>query len=551
MQPLEHRRLFAGGSFDPSFGGGTTLVTNFTDGSTVLNDVAVTPDGGTLAGGYFVRQANGEPVDVPQMALAKYRFDGSLDPTFGAAGQIVATPRGIKAALDLALLDDGSFIVIGSSASGYSTRANLMLKFTPDGRVDTSFGSNGRVTLPMSAAALSVGVDGAVYVAGQIDRDGAIMRYSTRGRLDTTFADSGTFLTSAAFVEPADTTFVFDSVAVDSRGRIVAAGTRRDTGSVSNPTNHFDVRAIRLDTTGSLDIDFGGDAGFFSAANTFDTMLPNEGTSVGALTLGADDAIFLTFIPHEGQIPLVAKLTIGGRIDNSFSTDGVTELSVRATRFPLAPSVVEQVDGKLIFAGAVERSGRSVFAVERLDPTGAPDPTYGVDGVATVTYKRIACESRAVALAPDGSLVVGGIVGSVQPGGINDSRRFALARLFREEGPAGQLIPKTLRISQSGFVFDVIWRDDDVIDQSRIDGGDLRIFGADGIARKAKLSSVAISLDGKMITARYRLPAIDGVSFSQSDNGSYAVKVFGSQVFDETGASTTKRTLGAIRVRIV
>lgn len=547
IESLERRQFLSAGAIDPAFNGQAIVTTNYAGATSVLSDLIVWADGGFVAGGYAIPQTLGGP-DSPQMALTKYTFTGAIDTSFGANGQIVATPRGLKGALDMAALDDGSFLVLGSSVSGFSTRANLLLKFTPDGLVDTTFGNNGKVSIPFSATSVAVGAGNIIYIAGQADRDGAVARYSPRGGLDLDFGLNGMFTTANLFSNTDDTSFFFDSISLDSTGRIYAAGTQRDEGAIGGA--QFDVRAVRVDEDGSLDAAFGG-LGFVSAGATF-AGVASEGVAFGAIVVGPDDRPVLAAAPSSGEQTFISKLQADGSTDLAYGGgDGVAVVDADASRYPLHGSILEQVDGKILFAGATQRDGRNVFSVERLDANGLPDATYGSGGLATVTFKKIPGEARVCALAPDGTVVVGGVVGSVQNDGSLDSRRFSVARLLREEGPAGQLIPKTLRVEQSGFVFDIIWRDDDALNELSIDGGDLRVYGADGIARRAKLTSMASSSDGKIVTARYRLPALNGVTFNSSNNGLYTVKVQPNQVADDDGVFASRRTLGNIRIRIV
>lgn len=544
IESLECRRFLSAGAIDPAFNGQAIVTTNYAAATSVLSDLIVWADGGFVAGGYAIPQTLTGP-DAPQMALTKYTFTGAIDTSFGTNGQIVATPRGLKGALDMAALDDGSFLVLGSSVSGFSSRANLLLKFTPNGLVDTTFGNNGKVSIPFSATSVAVGAGNVIYIAGQADRDGAVARYSPRGGLDLDFGVNGMFTTSNLFSNTDDTSFFFDSISLDSTGRIYAGGTHRDEGAVGGA--QFDVRAVRVDQDGSLDASFGG-LGFVSAGAVFG----GDGVAFGAVVVGPDDRPVLAAAPSSGEQTFVSKLQSDGSVDLAYGGgDGVAVINADAARYPLQGSILEQVDGKILFAGATQRDGRNVFSVERLDAAGLPDQTFGSGGLSTVTFKKIPGEARVCSLAPDGTVVVGGVVGSVQNDGSLDSRRFSVARLLREEGPAGQLIPKTLRVEQSGFVFDIIWRDDDALNELTIDGGDLRIYGADGVARRAKLTSMASSVDGKIVTARYRLPAINGVTFNSSNNGLYTVKVQPNQVADDDGVFASRRTLGNIRIRIV
>ena len=83
---------------DPAFNGGQIVQTTFVGGSSVATDVKALPDGSVLAVGVLNKRKNNHSINESELIVVKYRFDGSLDTSFGAGGEIVATPRGIRAA---------------------------------------------------------------------------------------------------------------------------------------------------------------------------------------------------------------------------------------------------------------------------------------------------------------------------------------------------------------------------------------------------------------------------------------------------------------------
>src|SRR5687767_5606497 len=91
VQTLESRLLFGAGGLDPAFNHAALVSTEFPGGSSVISAMQTLPDGGILAGG-TVRVIEGNTLTTQtKLLLAKYRFDGSLDPSFGIGGKIVNT----------------------------------------------------------------------------------------------------------------------------------------------------------------------------------------------------------------------------------------------------------------------------------------------------------------------------------------------------------------------------------------------------------------------------------------------------------------------------
>ena len=102
-------------------------------------------------------------------------------------------------------------------------------RYRPDGTLDDSFGTDGIVTTPMGAAshadAVALAPRGRIVVAGSMldtrfSRSVfALARYDAAGSLDHTFGRGGTLTTGFRLHDAGA-----DAVAVQRRGKIVAAG---------------------------------------------------------------------------------------------------------------------------------------------------------------------------------------------------------------------------------------------------------------------------------------------------------------------------------------
>src|SRR5438270_11871649 len=77
---------------------------------------------------------------------------GALDPTFGTGGILLGKFSSNTAAAALAVGTDGKILVAGSS-SGIDTSDLLVARYSADGRPDATFGHNGRVVLHPSLGA--------------------------------------------------------------------------------------------------------------------------------------------------------------------------------------------------------------------------------------------------------------------------------------------------------------------------------------------------------------------------------------------------------------
>jgi uncharacterized delta-60 repeat protein len=114
----------------------------------------------------------------------------------------------------------------------------------------------------------------------------------------------------------------------------------------------------------------------------------------------------------------------GGELDTTFGENGL----VRIVAGIGAKAVARQsTDGKLVVAGSFPSAdGWSDFAVIRLNLDGSFDESFGQNGVATVDFDGRGDEATALALQPDGKIVVAGMA---YPHTNASRQRLAVARL--------------------------------------------------------------------------------------------------------------------------
>jgi uncharacterized delta-60 repeat protein len=109
-----------------------------------------------------------------------------------------------------------------------------------------------------------------------------------------------------------------------------------------------------------------------------------------------------------------------GNLDPTFGEDGklVVEMVDHEYEYSKPGALIQQPDGKIIAVGATIDfdAGHMVFAALRLNADGTPDEDFGNEGKALVPVdltegNQSEDEAQAVALAPDGKIVIVGITG--------------------------------------------------------------------------------------------------------------------------------------------
>ncbi len=236
-------RYTPSGALDPTFSGdGVKTVHVGAFGG--AEGVAVQPDGKVLAVG-----PGGDGFTVLRL-----RSNGDLDPTFGNGGVVNTSVGGSSRDQAAAVILIGARIVVAGTADMSDPRANAfaVVRYTPTGRLDPTFGSDGivagRGSYSQRAWALAPAPGNKIVVAGS-DGSGAfrVARYLSSGVLDHAFGGSGTVTTSFGRVFA-----VAHGVAVQADGKVVSGGLAL---SDLPPGDQF--AASRYNEDGTLDNSFG------------------------------------------------------------------------------------------------------------------------------------------------------------------------------------------------------------------------------------------------------------------------------------------------------
>jgi uncharacterized delta-60 repeat protein len=216
-----------------------------------------------------------------------------------------------------------------------------------------------------------------------------------------------------------------NGVALQPDGKVVAVG------SFSFGTTG-DFGVARYNADGSLDPTFSRDGIATIAIDLADSLFDQA----RAVAIQPDGKIVVAGIAVAGTGDntdfAVARLNSNGTLDDSFSGDGIETIAFNlgGTNADGAFAVAIQPDGKIVVAGSCDLGGGDTdFALVRLNPDGAPDPTFDIDGKRTVHFDLGPAggrqdDARSVAIQADGRIVVAGSAGL---GGGNFD--FAVARL--------------------------------------------------------------------------------------------------------------------------
>ena len=314
---------------------------------------------------------DGDPSTAEDIGVARLNANGVPDSGFGNGGKAIvpfnlgdcANGGCSDAALRVDLQSDGKILLVGqATANPDATTGVSMLalaRLTTSGQRDTTFDSDGRVTVRFGSGNAAVG-----YRARQLS-DGA---------------------------------------------HIVAVGG----ANTSNGGSNIDFALVRLDANGALDptfgtggkttygFDIGGGRG--DLATDFAELADGKILVCGEVEVNAPgnyDFGCMRFLVDGSPDPAFARVLIAFDRGGSFYD---------------APLRLESDGhGRFVLAGFSERSSENLdFAVARLDADGLLDSTFGQGGVATFNSLPGSGASErnnsagGLVIAPNGSIIVGG-----------------------------------------------------------------------------------------------------------------------------------------------
>lgn len=134
-----------------------------------------------------------------------------------------------------------------------------------------------------------------------------------------------------------------------------------------------------------------------------------ENASADAVLVQPDGKVVVGGVktPAGDSFALV-RLTSNGALDPTFGSGGVAQTRVGNTSHAVR-AVALQPDGKILLAGYTRFVGQNFdFAVLRYSANGVLDPTFGTDGVVLTDFSSRTDQAMAMALMGDGRIVLSG-----------------------------------------------------------------------------------------------------------------------------------------------
>ncbi len=382
----------------------------------IVNTLLIQPDGKLLMGGYFTQiHPYGNPISGHSY-IARLNHDGTVDSGFSPNANDVVRVMALQP--NGQIIVGGQFTTIQPGGGGAPVPRGYVARLNADGSLDNVFNPNANGVV----YAVAYQPNGQIVIGGSfttVQPGGAaapttrnhIARFNSDGTLDTGFDPN------------ADRPVL--SLAIDPSGKVLVGGgftTLQPNGASSTTARSC---AARLNSDGSLDTGFDPEPN--GAVNSI-LVLPS-----GKIIFGGQ---FTTFYPNGTttyiQCDFLARINADGTLDTSYIINPLAAVS----------AVALQPDGRLVIGGTFTQ----IFPANNLSATAAPyvariNPDGSVDGGFIPNPNQAV---SAIAVQPDGNVVLGGYFTALQPPDSATSvARNHIARVTTYGIPDATLSPDT------------------------------------------------------------------------------------------------------------
>jgi uncharacterized delta-60 repeat protein len=285
----------------PSFGNGGIVVADTGTENSFLTDMQIMDDGKILLVGYCDVEdtGNGDNWDI---FMIRYNNDGTLDESFGTGGIKQASCLDLEDFPYSVSIQSGNKLIVCGSGDTNSDSYITLLRFLTNGDIDTTFGESGHVITSIGvyddAEPSLVQPDNKIIIGGYTTEgpgnayEFLVARYNPDGKLDSTFGTNGWTKSSNG---PNTNQYGFTLAFQSNYDILLAGGTKENDGGFYD---FMTVRYIGDHTLGLTDL---------NENNTLElNIFPNPATNLSYLnfTLTETDVLNVELIDLQGRMIL-------------------------------------------------------------------------------------------------------------------------------------------------------------------------------------------------------------------------------------------------------
>jgi uncharacterized delta-60 repeat protein len=307
------------------------------------------------------------PTLVPVRGFGVFRImpDGKLDSSFGTNGvkQICVGPAAYLKCLKL--LPDGKILLCGDMPSIYGEGYLALVRLLPDGEMDSSYNGTGINLVKLSSFAYSLGdmisrQDGKHLAIGWSNGNLQATLMDPNGTIDSTFGTNGTYSSHGVSASSSDG---------------VSTGFFHPDNSITLCTNVYIDNGlpkpcfIKLTVSGKADSTFG-------SYGIYVNPLLNRDRLLIRVLPAANDKFYLGYYNNDSS--RVCRFFNDGRIDSAFGMNGSVRLLFNGVEHNL--QAMELREDSLLVLKTYQNLNGNIIAMKA---NGTLDQSFGTNGVAS------------------------------------------------------------------------------------------------------------------------------------------------------------------------
>ncbi len=311
---------------------------------------------------------------TPKIILVRLNSNSSYDTTFDNDGIAIATSPSNFTNYDnkLRIQPDGKYTIftaIQTIINNVSNNDILGLRFNSNGTLDTSFDSDGILTLSYFSLNDSFGdfscIGNSIILSGNTQQTAlqgkiAVSKLTSTASFDTTFDTDGKLFFTFPYGAG---DFAFTSE-IQSDGKILVGGR-----SYYNDKDYYSI--ARYNPNGAIDTTFG--------TNGLVIILNQDFGNINDIVVDINGKIV---IGGGSNFAIILRLNSNGSLDTTFGTNGFANF---AQSFSNANDIKILSNGKILIAGYESYTTNNVFSsnfmLARLNSNGILDTTFGINGI--------------------------------------------------------------------------------------------------------------------------------------------------------------------------
>jgi hypothetical protein len=388
-------RLNADGSTDTSFNSTGFKMFEFVTGEVAhINQIKALTSGGYLlyGGTYDMGNSKGSTV------LMQLTSTGAADTSFHNSGDKFVNIGQLTEDFlyNYKILESGKFLAVGETTDSNGVDG-LIVRFNPNGAVDTTFGTSGMVLVDSGQTGGGQKIfdvierpDGKLvallsYMDPSFNRATRVLQYSEAGVLDTTF--NGTGYVDFNFSED---NFDPMTMVLDENGKVLVGGATMGFGDSA-------MAMARINLDGTLDTTF-------ATGGKFESDLTVGYDSISAIKIQDDGKIIVG--GSNGDDVQLLRLLDSGALDPSFATAGIYQGNPLAGTDYYWTNEIHLIGNKILLFNNYSAMGGGQVFLQQFNADGTVDTSFGTSGIVSYASEYTKANLRGIYPETDGKFTL-------------------------------------------------------------------------------------------------------------------------------------------------